>query len=235
MLKQLYQLQQLELAVSALEAERVNSDEFNQLRSLRASFEATKQKLAAVNGEIARREEKIKSCDNRRLDLEARIDREKKAIYDGSVTRPKELDARNSQLAALQNKLEAAEQERAEHLEQLAKDQDKAGSIRRSLTEMQTEFSRIRDIYQVKQEERSSRGRLLEDQKTALLQEVDESSLAWYEAHRSDFGGTPIACLSKERICSGCHTLLPLSTYKRAAQGQKTVCENCGRTLFVDN
>ena len=45
MLKKLYQLQQLEAAAAALNTERINSDEYRQLRSLRASFEVEKQKL----------------------------------------------------------------------------------------------------------------------------------------------------------------------------------------------
>ena len=46
MLKKLYQLQQLEAAAAALNTERINSDEYRQLRSIRSSFEAEKQKLA---------------------------------------------------------------------------------------------------------------------------------------------------------------------------------------------
>ena len=235
MLKKLYQLQQLELAITALDTERVNSDEYCQLRNIRKSFEADKQKLAESNTAIARIEGKIASVDKRLADLESRIAKEKKAIYDGSVTNTRELNARQGQLESLSEKLEIAQNEKGEHQKQLAKRQDEVEKLRRTLADMQSEFSRIRDIYQVKQEERDERGRQLATEKEALVSQIDADSLAWYEKTRQRFAGTPVACLNKQRICSGCHTMLPLTAYKRAAAGQRILCENCGRTLFVED
>lgn len=235
MLKKLYKLQQLEAAAAALNTERINSDEYRQLRSIRSSFEAEKQKLAQANAAIAKLEKQIETLEKRKADLAARIDKEKQAMYDGSVTNARELDARKNQLESLQYKAETALKDKNEQQAALIKKQEEAGKLRQTLTEMQVEFSRIRDIYQVKQEERDGRGRHLEDEKAALIANIDADSLKWYEAQRGRFAGTPVAFLNRQRICSGCHTMVPLSTYKRAAAGVKTLCENCGRTLFVED
>lgn len=235
MLKKLYQLQQLELAITALDTERVNSDEYRQLRTIRRSFEEDKHKLAESNAAIAKIEAKINTVEKRLADLESRIAKEKKAIYDGSVTNTRELNARQGQLESLTAKLEIAQEEKGEHQKQLAKRQDEVEKLRRTLADMQREFSRIRDIYQVKQEERDERGIQLAAEKEALVSQIDDDSLAWYEKQRESLSGTPVAYLNKQRICSGCHTMLPLTAYKRAASGQRILCENCGRTLFVDD
>lgn len=235
MLKKLYKLQQLEAAAAALNTERINSDEYRQLRSIRSSFEAEKQKLAQANAAIAKLEKQIETLEKRKADLESRIDKEKQAMYDGSVTNARELDARKNQLESLQYKAETALKDKNEQQTALIKKQEEAGKLRQTLTEMQVEFSRIRDIYQVKQEERDGRGRHLADEKAALIANIDADSLKWYEAQRGRFAGTPVASLNRQRICSGCHTMVPLSTYKRAASGVNTLCENCGRTLFVED
>ena len=235
MLKKLYQLQQLELAISALDAERINSDEFKQLRALRKSFEADKQKLAESKAATAKIEGKIASVGKRISDFESRISKEKQAIYNGSVTNTRELNARQGQLESLEGKLENAQNEKSEHQQQLSKKQDEIEKLRHTLVDIQSEFSRIRDIYQVKQEERDERGRQLAAEKEALVSQIDADSLAWYEKQRDKHAGTPVACLNKQRICSGCHTMLPFTAYKRAAAGQRILCENCGRTLFVDD
>ena len=77
MLKKLYQLQQLETALSALDSERVNSDEYKQLRTLRQSFDADKQKLAESKTAIAKIEGKIAAVGKRITDLESRVSKEK--------------------------------------------------------------------------------------------------------------------------------------------------------------
>jgi len=233
MLKKLYRLQQLEAAASALDAERINSDEYRRLQAIRAGFDADKKKLAHLQSVIAGLEAHAAEADSRRADLEARLARENQALYDGSVTNSRELKARENQLESLSKKLKAANDEKARDLEQLAQTQEQAGKLRQGLTDMQVEFSCIKGIYQIKQEERDARGRQLAEEKEALLAGVDADSLAWFESHRAAFAGTPVACLDKHCICSGCHTMVPQSTYKRAAQGQTAVCENCGRTLFV--
>ena len=235
MLKKLYQLQQLETALSALDSERVNSDEYKQLRTLRKSFDADKQKLAESKAAIAKIESKIATVGKRITDLESRISKEKQAFYNGSITNTRELNARQGQLESLEYKLEAAQCEKSEHQKQLSKRQDEVEKLRRTLTDMQSEFARIRDIYQVKQEERDELGRELAAEKDALVSQIDAESLAWYEKQRESFAGTPVAYLNKQRVCSGCHTMLPLTAYKRAASGQRILCENCGRTLFVDD
>lgn len=235
MLKKLYQLQQLEAAASALNAERINSDEYRQLRSLRASFEVVKQKLAQVNATIAKLEKQIEALGKRKTDFEERIDKEKQAMYDGSVTNARELDACKTQLESLQTKADQAQRDKNEQQSQLIKKQEEAGKLRHILTDKQVEFSRIRDIYQVKQEERDGRRRQLEEEKVALTEQIDTDALAWFNVQRERFAGTPVAFLNRQRICSGCHTMVPQSTYKRVASGISTLCENCGRTLFVED
>lgn len=235
MLKKLYQLQQLEAAAAALNTERINSDEYRQLRSLRASFEVEKQKLAQANAAILKLEKQIDSLEKRKAEFDARIAKEKQAMYDGSVTNARELEARKNQLESIQAKSDAAQKEKNEQQLLLVKKQEEAGKLRQTLTDMQVEFSRIRDIYKVKQEERDGRGKHLEEEKAALITEIDADSLAWFDAQLERFAGSPVAFLNRQRICSGCHTMVPQSTYKRAASGTTTLCENCGRTLFVED
>lgn len=234
MLKQLYQLQELETAERGLNEERLNSEEYQQLRGLKAAFDQEKDSWQRLNTAIARLEAKLGAAATRSNELEQRLGEERQAMYDGSVTNPKEQSAREAQAAALERKLEAVQEERTQHQQQLISRQEEAGRLHAALTDKQAEFSRVRDIYQQAQAGRDAQAAELEAQKAALLPLIPAEELAWFESQREKFANTPVAMLDSRQVCSGCHTMAPPVAFKRILGGQTICCEKCGRTLFVD-
>ena len=96
------------------------------------------------------------------------------------------------------------------------------------------QFLELKTAVRKIQEDSAKRLTELEEEKKALIANIDADELSWYENVRNKCGGSPVAKLSADHVCSGCHTIVPPITFKRTSMGRKTICENCGRTLFVE-
>lgn len=233
MLKSLYALQQLEVAEEAIHTERMNSREYKELRRIKAAFEAKKQQYLRLQNDIAALSDELAAYPAQLAEQQRKIAAEQSAIYDGSVSSPKALAAREAQLAALNEGLGLLETaQRAKQLE-LEQKQSASGSLKEEMTEQYEVFRRVKEAYQSAQAQRDARLAELAEKKAALLAEIDEDSLAWFESLRARFKGTPVAMLDAQHVCSGCHTIVTPIAYKRALLGQQTHCEKCGRILFV--
>lgn len=234
MLKTLYALQQLEVSEAAINTERMNSLEYKELRSIKAAFDVKKQQYQRLQNDIAALSDLLATYPRQISVQQEKINAEQAAIYDGSVSSPKVLAAREAQLAALHEGLARLEEE--QRLKQLELDQKQSAVVclKEELMEQYQSFHRVKELYQAAQADRDSRLAGLAEKKAMLLQEIDPKTLAWYESLREKFNGTPVARLDEQHVCSGCHTIVTPIAYKRALLGKLANCEKCGRVLFVD-
>ena len=83
MLKQLYQLQELETAQRALNEERLASPEYQRLRVIKAAFEQEKEGWQQLSAAIGKLEAKLSAAQNRVRDLGEKLSAERQAVYDG--------------------------------------------------------------------------------------------------------------------------------------------------------
>ena len=116
MLKQLYQLQLIETKERHELEKQQKSNEFQQLRKVKADFTHQKDSYLQLEQEIAALDEQLASFPAQMAELEEKISAENAAIYDGSVVNAKELAAREAQIAALTEKLNELLIDYADHL-----------------------------------------------------------------------------------------------------------------------
>lgn len=233
MLNSLYRLQGLEEAEQALALEKTSSSQYRELRAIKAAFTAQKQQYLRLSDEVAALEEEAATAPARIAQQENRVREEQSAIYDGSVSSPKVLAARESQLAALQDELSALRKALSDSQTELRQKQEAAQRLKADMTEQHERFRGIKETFLAEQEVRDRRLEELAQAKAQLLQGIDPSALAWFQSQRAKFDGSPVAMLDDNHVCSGCHTMTTPITYKRTTQGQQTYCEKCGRRLFV--
>ena len=105
MLNLLFRLQQLEAEERSIAAERINSQEYKQLRAIKAAFDAKKQQYLRLSEDIASLAGELETFPARLAEAERRLAAEQTAIYDGSVSSSKALAARESQAASLAESL----------------------------------------------------------------------------------------------------------------------------------
>ena len=234
MLKQLYQLQLIETQErNELEKQR-QSTEFQQLRKVKADFTHQKESYLQLEKDLAALDEQLAAFPAQMTELEEKISAENAAIYDGSVVNTKELAARESQIAALTEKLHELQSIESLYMGEREQKKNTIHELKRKMAADYEDFTRLKNEVQQLQAEAKQRLLDLEKQKKELESTISADELACYERVKNKCGGTPVAMLNADHVCSGCHTIVPPITFKRTSLGQKTVCENCGRTLFVE-
>lgn len=234
MLNLLFRLQQIEAEERAIAAERINSQEYKELRSIKAAFDVKKQQYSRLMNDLDSLAEEINGFPARLAEGRSRLEKERAAIYDGSVSSPKALAAREAQVKALEENLAELQALEAMHLGEREQKRAVASQLEQEMEEQYHCFRDIKQSYQAAQDIRQQRLDALNAAKAELIPGIDAQSMQWFEEQRQRFGGTPVASLNEQHICSGCHTMVPPITYKRTMLGQRTFCEKCGRILFVE-
>ncbi len=234
MLKRLYQLQGVEAAILAVEQEKRDSDEYKSLRAIRNAFENKKHQYLRLENDLKQLEEQLTAFPQRIEAVGQKLAEERNAIYNGSVLNTKSLSAREAQAAVLEERLAELKALQAVYEGETAQKQAAHLQLKQEMEQQYAEFRQVKEAYQAKEKTRQDRLDALSGQKQALIDQIDEASLRWYEGERQRFAGTPVALLSAEHVCGGCHTLVPPIAFKRGQQKQRIYCERCGRCLFID-
>ena len=235
MLKQLHQLQKLQNAQKLLEQEKLHSETYCQMAKIKSEYEADKrrwQQLACMRGELLQnRKEYAESL----ADVNHKLQKEQDAMYDGSTSTVKVLSAREAQMAALGEKMEALKTQDEEAIHHLQQIEQEAVDLKQKIEEECQSFERLKLDYKEICEDYAHKEAEVAAEIAALLPSIEKGELAWFEANQHKFGGSPVAYLSSEHVCDGCHTIVTPVLYKRTVSGQRTYCEKCGRALFTDN
>lgn len=235
MLKDLFEMQKVEIKERALLAEKQNSCEFTELKSLKADFDKKKAEYHNLAKDIAALEAQLAAFPGQMQDIESKITEQNHAIYDGSVSNVKELSAREAQVDTLRDRL--AEIRSLQAIYQGEKEQKSAAAeqLKAEINEMFNRFNELKETFAAMQQDWQKRLEALAEERREMSKDIAAAELKWFESVKDKYDGTPVARLSHDQVCSGCHTIVPPITFKRTSQGQKTFCEKCGRTLFVED
>ena len=233
MLETLYKLQKLEAEEASLLAGQKNTEEYHRLRELKAEFERIKQALLQRQEQLTALREAMLNLPREAAEIAERLEKERSAIYDGSIVNIRELTARQSQISALEERSAAVTGELAQKQTELRQVVHKAKQLQQLMTDQHQQFTEQYRQYEVYRENCQSELNALASDKEALLSIVNEKDLAWYEAQKPLFAGLPVARLDDNHVCDGCRTMVTPALYKRTVLGESTRCEKCGRYLFI--
>ncbi|MCL1905813.1 MAG: hypothetical protein FWG06_02260 [Clostridiales bacterium] len=234
MLTLLYTLQNLEAGEAAIRAAQKNCEEYRRVQDLKTVFERQKRELLQLQEQLSALQKLTQSLPREIADINARLERERAAVYDGSVANIREFNARQTQISVLEEKNTALAEEHSKKQEEFQQGLRQARQLKQDLEEqfknLSQEYQRYDELRQGWQGELST----LAVEKEALLAQINSADLAWYEAQKPLFAGTPVAILDSNQACGGCRTMVTPILYKRTVQGDRTRCEKCGRYLFVE-
>jgi len=235
MLKDLYELQKIDLAKKAVEVARRESAAYRRMKELKADFAEKKADFLRSEEELAAHNEQLNAFPAQIQEAQKRLDDENTALYSGTVGSVKELNARENQINSLKDKLE--ELQALEKLYQGEKEAKKA-ALEAIRLEMARDYHGVQSA-KAEYEEIQAQGEVeiarLDQQREALAASLSAEELKWYDSVKHKNGGSPIARLNHEQVCCGCFTIVTPVAYQRACRGQEIYCEKCGRVLFVDD
>ena len=219
-------------------------DHDDALARLTAELEGARAELAddgalrAAQGAAAEADERCAALerDQRRFEgeidgLVARIEREEKRLYDGSVGLPKELAGIQREVASLRSRLSDIEdaelalldrQEEAEASRGAA-----AASLAREEAAAEEKRERLGGVIARLEGEIAGTG----EARDACRAKLAAPLLAQYEDLRRRKGGVAVTHL-RAGVCSGCRVSVPPAARKRALDPEApALCPNCERIL----
>ena len=234
MLILLYKLQKLEAEEAAILAAQKNCAEYRQVQELKAVFERQKKELLQLKEQLKALQQQAQALPREIAEINAKLERERAAVYDGSVANIREFNARQAQISVLEEKSTALTAEHQQKQEEFQEGWRRAKQLQQDLEEqfqeLSLQYQRYDNMRQGWQRELS----VLVADKQAMQKQIESADLAWYEGQKPLFAGLPVAKLDSGHACDGCRTIVTPMLYKRTVQGERTRCEKCGRYLFVE-
>ena len=228
--KQLYSLQELDLAVDV-----VNSQKAEVERELGAGI-ALDQVKAALLAERERFQE-VDSL-HRLQQLEAGSLRERSAqleqqLYGGALTNPRDLGPLEQEASNVRGQLEQRDLELLELSLQVEECRDRCATLEKGYADTQAAWERrqgeLREQLQRLVAEREG----IAERRAQLAATLDPSELRRYESLRKTKGGRAVAKVVRG-LCQDCRMSLPTQQLQRVRAGRQTVlCNSCGRILLV--
>lgn len=226
----LYQLQELDLAIDAARA------------SLAAVEEGLgrDEEVVEARGEVERWEETFAELRRRQRDLElvvevqrSRVGPVEHKLYDGSVRNPRELADLQQDLEALTRHLRGQEDELLNLMLQV--DEAEAGlrEARAALAEVEGRWRREQEELRAQQGSLQEELASLEERRALQAQKVDPAAMVLYTPLRERHQGRAVAKVERG-MCQGCRISLPTTVLQRVRPGTDLVqCPSCQRILYV--
>ena len=226
--QQLYQLQELDLALAANERNQANIKrqlgEGQEIARVKANMVAERDRLEEL-------ERKQHTAEWEVEDLTTKIAATEEKLFGGKIRNPKEL-------TNLQHEADELKTRRSELEDRALEVMDQAEAINGSISALTEELGRLEADWHAQQEKLSAE---LDELKAAhaectrerqqLVAGIASGTVSTYDQLRSR-KGTAVARI-EQGTCRGCQIALTTTELQQARGGGLVRCGSCGRILFL--
>ena len=228
--KQLYALQELDLALDQIESKKTGAeaelDSGIAVAQLESSLQAETEQLREVQGTL--RIQRLEAENHR--ERSAQLDSQ---LYGGALTNPRDLKILEQEASHARDLVEEWDAQLLELSVNEEESQARCQALEKQLAD-------IRAAWELRSAElKENLGRLNADRESIggkrnnLAATLESSSLQRYEGLRRAKGGVAVAKVERG-LCQGCRMALPTQQQQRVRNGRQTVlCSTCGRILFL--
>jgi predicted nucleic acid-binding Zn-ribbon protein len=226
-------VQEHDTAVDQLEHRRRHLPEQAELDRLVAGFgglDARAGEVEAQRHELARSQSRI---EDEVASLTEKAAQHDKALYGGTVSNPRDLQAMQDEIASLQRRISQLEDQELELMERIE-------PLDAELAELAGERSRLDERAAalraaIAEAEVSIEGELVtvRTEREAAAAGIEPELLAQYDSLRGKLGGIAIARMVGGH-CQGCHLALSaveVDRIRKLPVDEPATCEECGRLL----
>jgi predicted nucleic acid-binding Zn-ribbon protein len=226
--QQLYQLQELDLALAANEREQARIEgqlgASQEIAQVKAKLETEQERL----GELERQQHAVEWEVE---DLTLKLTTTEEKLFGGTIRNPKEL-------TNLQREAEELKTRRTEMEDRVLDIMDQAEATTRSITTLTEKLGSLESDWHLQQEKlfaeleehKTAHGRLTRERQ-ALVAGIVSETIGVYEQIRSR-KGTAVARV-EQGTCRGCQIALTTTELQQARGGSLVRCGSCGRILFL--
>jgi predicted nucleic acid-binding Zn-ribbon protein len=234
-LEQLLEVQERDSALDQLRHRRVTLPE----RTVLAAAEAVVTEFAGPTAAAQERRDVV-ARDVRRLEDEAeavhaKVDEVQKAMYSGTITSPKELQAMQADVEQLQRHQRTLEDRELELMERQEEIDGELSGLQGRVGEAAAEIERSRRL--LAEQEADIDGEIAAEQteRDRVAAAIPESLMAIYEECRTRTRGIGVARLVGN-TCQGCRLTIPateVARIRKAGVDDVAHCDNCGAILVA--
>jgi predicted nucleic acid-binding Zn-ribbon protein len=192
-----------------------------QLRQGRAQMEAQAQEQ-----DLALRQLELETAE-----LGGRVKSHEKAIYDGSVRHPADLQRRQHELQALRTKIAGLEETELAQMESQEQTASELAELRTRLDDREREVERLRRADRDRALGLAAELAAVEAERLRLVESAPGAAVRFYE--RTVARRQPAVARVVGGTCSGCRLPLAPRLLQEARGEQLVTCENCERILLL--
>ena len=207
-----------------LEEARADLEDDEALQAAQAAATEADERCASLEREQRRLEGEIDG-------LVAKVDREEKRLYDGSVRLPKELEGIQQEVASLRSHLSDVEDTELALLDKLEEAEAARESARNALAREEAASKEKHERLDVAIAGLEGRIEGTTGERDTCRERLTATLVAQYEDLRRRKGGVAVTHL-RAGACTGCRVSVPPSARKRALDPEAPApCPNCERIL----
>jgi len=229
----LLELVSLQFLDDELDGLRARLQSVEQRLGDREALDAAAARKAAAESAVAELARRQRQADAAIEDLDARIGREEKKLYDGSVRQFKELQALEGEIAHLRRDRSALEDAGLALLAEVDAANAELAAAAAELANQQAEWEARAAAFEAEAEQLKAQIQRAEALRKAQLERITAGSVRLYEALRRRKAGKAVVRV-QGGSCSGCRVAIPEPIRRRIASSPTLVqCPHCERILAV--
>ena len=226
--KQLYELQELDLAIEGGEQSLARAK--GQLGESAAVLRV-REELAAETGRLEELQKKQHTLEWEIDDLGAKIKGFEEELYSGRIKNPKELANLQQDVQSLKAKRSGLEDKAIEVIEAVEAANASVAGVGKELEVKEAEWRREQEKLAAEITELTASLAKLREKREQLVAGIDAEAVTTYCDLRKR-KGVAIARV-EQGVCRGCRLSLSNAELQRVRGGNLVECSSCGRILFL--
>jgi len=228
--RQLYSLQELDLALARVESQKAEAEQEMDMRMswdvVEAALQAERDQLQELQKAYRLDQLEADSPRQRSVELEAKL-------YSGAITNPRELESLQQEASNVRAQVERMDAALLELTLKTEESQRKCAALEKQLSDARAAWESRQVELREQLKRLTAEQEKIAAQRAQLAASVEPAELSRYERLRKAKGGQAVAKVERG-LCQACRMSLPTQQLQRVRTGRQTVlCSSCGRMLFI--
>jgi predicted nucleic acid-binding Zn-ribbon protein len=226
-------VQEHDTAADQLEHRKVALPERGELEQAMAQLIALEGQATAIEAqrhELARDQQRL---EDEIATISTKAEQHDKALYSGTVSNPRELQAMQDEIAALKRRIGQLEDQELELMERIEPLDADLAKLTGERSDLDGRASALRAAIAEGEVSIDAELVTVRAEREAIAAEVEPDLMAQYDSLRPKLGGIAIARLVGGH-CQGCHLALSaveIDRIRKLPPEEPATCEECGRLL----
>ena len=230
-LKQLYDLQVLDIKISSLEKSRA---EVREKLADNSAIISAKNEVTETDSTLQKVLSEHRSSERDATQLSEKLQEIDAKLYGGSITSPRELSAAQEEREfTFQKQREESDRllDLMVHSEELQKSLSKS---KENLVHIEANAASEKSSLSANETRLTKELMALETERNKAVSQIEPNSISIYESLRNSKTGYAVAAVEKG-MCQGCRLTLSTTQLQKTRNAQKIVqCNSCHRILYLN-